>query len=325
MIKKYQLLPLFAGLTAIFCTGCSSAEKQISYEKQLLYFDTIIQLQFYANESGGELMEYCEQLCADYEKIFSRTDPDSELYKINHRTASSVEVSDEIADLIATGLMYYEISEGTFDITVAPLSDLWDFKSEDPSLPSETEITAALSHVNASSVSLNGNLLTFRDEHTMLDLGALVKGYAADHMKEYLTANGVTSGNLNLGGNVLTIGSKPDNTPWRIGIQMPFDSRGTLADVVEVSDQTVVSSGIYERYFEKDGIVYHHILDPHTGYPTNQDVWGVTIICDSSLTGDALSTTCLALGYERGRELIESLEDTEAIFILKGGEIKKTF
>lgn len=325
MMKKLQLLPFLVGLTAVICVGCSDRKKQTSYEKQLLYFDTVIQLQFYADENGSELMEYCEQLCKDYEKIFSRTDPDSELYKINHRTGNSIEVSDEIAELVATGLDYYEISEGTFDITVAPLSDLWNFKSEHPSLPSKEEIDSALSHVNASSVSLEGNVLTFEDENTMLDLGALVKGYAADHMKTYLTDNGVTSGNLNLGGNVLTIGSKPDHTPWRIGIQMPFDSRGSLADVVEVSDQTVVSSGIYERYFEKDGTIYHHILDPKTGYPTDQDIWGVTIICDSSLTGDALSTTCLALGYEKSRKLITSRKDTEAVFILKGGDIRKTF
>ncbi|MDO5539263.1 MAG: FAD:protein FMN transferase [Eubacteriales bacterium] len=321
-----KILPLL-GLTGILfaCTGCVSAPKEELYEKNLIYFDTVISLQFYAGENGDELMDHCVRMCQNYEHIFSRTDNSSELYKINHRAGKSIAVSDEIADLISVGLEYYQISEGMFDITVAPLSDLWDFKSENPVLPLEADIQTALTSVDASRISLEGNILTFEDDNTMIDLGALVKGYAADNMKKYLTENGVTSGNLNLGGNVLTIGTKPDGSNWRIGIQKPFDDRGTLAEIVEVSDKTVVSSGIYERYFEKDGTVYHHILSPDTGYPVENDIWEVSIICDSSLTGDALSTTCLTLGYEKARKLIDSLKDVEAIFILQNYEIHKTF
>ena len=118
---------------------------------------------------------------------------------------------------------------------------------------------------------------------------------------------------LNLGGNVLTIGSRPDGSDWSIGIQKPFDDNDPIIDVVKVKDQTVVSSGIYERYFKQDGVIYHHILDPDT------------IICDSSLTGDALSTTCMTLGYEKANDLIQSLDQTEAEFILDDCKLKKTF
>ena len=156
----------------------------------------------------------------------------------------------------------------------------------------------------------------------MIDLGALVKGYAADEMAAYLKSEGVSSGLINLGGNVLTIGSKPDGSMWRIGIRKPFDS-DAIIDTVEVSDQTVVSSGVYERYFEQDGVIYHHILDPDTGYPIENGIWGDSIICSSSLQGDALSTTCLALGVEKASELIESLDGVEAVFINDRLELTK--
>lgn len=326
MTRKNILFLLISTGILLGLTGCEySGTKQKLYEKNFIYFDTVISLQFYAGKNGDELMDHCVQMCQDYEHIFSRTDSSSELYKINHRTENSVTVSNEIADLVSVGLEYYQISNGMFDITIAPLSDLWDFKSENPAIPFESDIEANLASVDASEISLEGNILTFRNDNTMIDLGALVKGYAADNMKTYLTENGVSSGNLNLGGNVLTIGSKPDGSDWRIGIQKPFDDRGALAEIVEVSDKTVVSSGIYERYFEKDGTVYHHILSPDTGYPIENDIWEVSIICDSSLTGDALSTTCLTLGYEKGRQLIDSLENVDAVFILQDCEIHKTF
>ena len=324
-MKKFLTTFLSAAGMVLFLAGCGKTSANILYKKSLLCFDTVVTLQFYAGKNGQELMDHCVQLCQDYEKIFSRTNSESQLYQINHRTSNTVKVSDEIAELVAVGLEYYDLSDGMFDITIAPLSDLWDFKSESPQIPDASDIEAALSAVDASSITQDGNIITFSDTDTMIDLGALAKGYIADHLKTYLTQNGVTSGNLNLGGNVLTIGSRPDGSPWRIGIQEPFSSQGTLADVVEVTDKTVVSSGIYERYFEKGGEIYHHILDPKTGYPVDTDIWGVTVICDSSLTGDALSTTCLLMGYEKAKAFINSLKDVEAIFILENKEIEKTF
>lgn len=324
-MKKILTTLLSAAGMVLFLAGCGKTSTNILYKKSLLCFDTVVTLQFYAGKNGQELMDHCVQLCQDYEKIFSRTDSESQLYQINHRTSNTVEVSDEIAELVSVGLEYYDLSDGMFDITIAPLSDLWDFKSESPQIPDASDIEAALSAVDASSITQDGNTITFSDADTMIDLGALAKGYIADHLKTYLTQNGVTSGNLNLGGNVLTIGSRPDGSPWRIGIQEPFSSQGTLADVVEVTDKTVVSSGIYERYFEEGGEIYHHILDPKTGYPVDTDICGVTVICDSSLTGDALSTTCLLLGYEKAKAFITSLKDVEAIFILENEEIEKTF
>lgn len=313
----------------LLSSGCQMKDIQQSsttlYEKNFIYFDTVIGLQFYADENGSDLMNHCMDMCGEYEQTFSRTLESSELYAINHRTKDTVTVSDDMAKLISVGLEYYKISGGKFDITVAPLSDLWDFKSEDATVPDQKEIEAALEKVGADQISISGNTLTFSSDEVMIDLGALVKGFAADRIKSYLTEHGVTSGLLNLGGNVLAIGNRPDGEQWSIGIQKPFDDNEPVADIVKVTDKTVVSSGIYERYFRQNGMIYHHILDPDTGYPIQNDLWGVSIICDSSLTGDALSTTCMTLGYEKASELINSLPDTEAEFILTGCKLKKTF
>ena len=136
-----------------------------------------------------------------------------------------------------------------------------------------------------------------------------------DKIKEFLLSKGVKSAIINLGGNVLCIGSKPDKTPFRIGIQKPFADRSETIATVDITDQSVVSSGIYERFFEKDGQLYHHILNPKTGYPYDNSLISVTIICDSSTDGDGLSTSCFALGLEKGMELINSLPDVHSVFI----------
>ena len=310
-MKRNKVFPAALAAAGLLLSVCMHAEaKQKDYTAANFFFDTVISLRITADENGQELLNHCMDMCRNYEHIFSRTDESSELYAVNHRDTDTVEVSDELAYLIGVGLEYYEISEKKFDITVAPLSDLWDFKSPDASIPDAEDIAKEAAKVDASKVHLDGNTLSFDSRDTMIDLGALVKGYAADEMAAYLKSEGVSSGLINLGGNVLTIGSKPDGSMWRIGIRKPFDS-DAIIDTVEVSDKTVVTSGVYERYFEQDGVIYHHILDPDTGYPIE------------NLQGDALSTTCLALGVEKASKLIESLDGVEAVFINDRLELTK--
>ncbi len=319
--KSSAILLAGIGILLLYIV-CGKRTALREFEKQAFYFDTVISLKFYAKENGDELMQHCLEMCRDMEDTFSRTKEDSELYQINHRTENEVEVSEEMAQLISLGLEYYEKSGGKFDITVAPLSELWDFKSEDAQVPPAEKIAQALAKVDASKVHVNGNILIFDRADTMIDLGALVKGYAADRLREYLQANGVESGILNLGGNVLTIGSKPDNgAAWEVGIRTPFDTAGSYIAVVEARNQAVVTSGIYERYFEQDGVLYHHILDPDTGYPIQNDIWEVSVICESSLLGDVLSTTCLALGIDDAKKLIEAMEGVEAVFVCDDLEV----
>lgn len=303
-------------------SGEAVAVETIEYSLNDFYFDTIVSIRFETAEDGEELVKDCRSMCSQMEHTFSRTDESSELYQVNHREDSRVEVSEQLAMLVQTGLDYYRISDGRFDITIAPLSDLWDFKSENPVIPQEAKIQSALRKIDGSKVHVEREedeagqtlwYLEFDSPDTMIDLGALVKGYAADHLAGYLEEHGVSSGLINLGGNVYAIGAKPDKTAWKIGIQKPFDA--DIIDTVEVQDKSVVTSGVYERCFEKDGVLYHHILDPGTGYPVQNDLWSVSILSDSSLTGDALSTVCMLLGQKEAMELIRRTDGVSAIFV----------
>ena len=293
--------------------------------------NTVVTITIYDSDDE-ELLTKCMSLCDKYEKIFSRTRTDSELYKLNHRELPRAEgqentylLSEELAELLSVGLTYTELSNGAFDVSLAPLTELWDFTSEDPSVPDDADIQSALSRCGAENVSLNGQKITLPSDDTAFDLGGIAKGYIADRIKDFLVSEGVKSATVNLGGNVLCIGSKPDGSPFKIGIQKPFADRNDTADVVEITGRSVVSSGIYERYFEEDGVLYHHILNPKTGYPCDNGLIAVTILSDRSVDGDALSTACFALGYEKGMEFIESIPDTEAIFITEDYELHRTF
>lgn len=305
-------ISLFAFLLLLICILSGCASKPIS--KTGLYFDTVISITLY-NQSDTPLMEECFSLAEKYENLLSKTKENSEVSQINASKGRPVTVSDETAYLLEKALEYARLSQGLVDPSIGSLSNLWDFQSDNPSPPSPTEISNALSSVNYENILLEGNTVTLLDPSIHIDLGFIAKGYIADQMKSYLIDQGVTSGVINLGGNVLTIGSKPDGSPYQIGIQKPFEASGTPAKVLSITDRSVVSSGIYERYFEYEDVLYHHILDTRSGYPVNNDLLAVTILSDSSLEGDALSTLCFSLGFEKGKQLIESLNNVEAIFI----------
>ena len=200
-------------------------------------------------------------------------------------------------------------------MTSPSVSSLWDFKSEDPAPPDTAAIAAALTHVDYKKVVVEGNTVTLQDPAAALDLGAVAKGYIADRLKDYLEGEGVRHALINLGGNVLAVGDKPDGSPFHIGIQKPFDESGIPLTSVRIDDKSIVTSGTYQRYFEKDGTLYHHILDPASGYPCNNGLASVSIITDSSLTADALSTTCFLLGPEKGLSLVNQLDNVEAVFV----------
>ena len=291
-------------------------EKQVS--KTSFFLNTVVTITLYGTEDGS-LIEECFALCEQYETLFSRTLEDSEVYALNHRTADTV--SGETLALIEAGLKYGDLSDGALDITIGSCSSLWDFTAKAPSLPDRAALSDALAHVGSEKLSLYGNTSSFSDGKTMIDLGAIAKGYIADRLKDFLTENGAASAIIDLGGNVLCIGNKPDGGPFRIGIQKPFDPQGTPMLVVPVSGRSVVTSGIYERYFEEAGKLYHHILDPATGYPCENDLLSVTILSEHSLDGDALSTACFSLGLDRGMDLIDSLDETYAIFVTDDYEI----
>ena len=278
--------------------------------KNGFYFNTIIAIQL--NDSQDEsLIDTCFDMANTYEHYFSRTLEGSDIYNINHANGAPVEVHDETAELIRYGIAFGDLSGGVFDISIGALTDLWDIPNNNGTIPAQTQIDAALATVDYRQITVEGNTVTLGNPDAALDLGGIAKGYVADRMREYLNANGACEGFINLGGNVLTLGQKANDEPYHIGIRKPFGETGETITAVDVTDRSIVTSGRYERYFEKDGHIYHHILDPKNGYPYDNGLNGVTILSDSSMAGDALSTICFALGQEKGTEFLSSMPSND--------------
>lgn len=309
--KSQIFLPFVIIITimlTILC-GCGSKNSE-KISKSDFVLNTVATITLY--DGGDEaLIDECFELCRQYESLLSRTDENSEIYKLNRREIT--EVSDDAAELISEGLRFSELSGGAFDITIEPLSSLWNFTSDSPRVPASEDIEAAREKVDYRAVSISGNSVSFSNDDARLDLGAIAKGYIADKVKELLVSRGVTRAIVNLGGNVLCIGGKTDTEGFSIGIQYPFQS-GSIASVT-VSDLSVVTSGTYERCFKENGVLYHHILDPETGYPYDNGLLSVTIAGKSSTTCDALSTVCFSLGLDEGMKLIDNTDGYYAIFI----------
>jgi len=334
LIYKNRFMQSFLLCSLLVCvlTGCSNSNFEKTkgsdnppyISKSSFLLNTIVSVNIY-DKQEEKLLDECFDLIAKYEAIYSRTVESSELYALNSGSAShnglTYQISEEMSDILQYGLYYSKLSDGAFDISVAPITSLWDFTAFNPKVPSREDIANALSYVNYEYIQLNETQVTFSKQGVGIDFGAIAKGYIADKVKEYLLANGVKSAMINLGGNVLCVGEKIDGTPFKVGIQKPFDDRNETIAIIEISDLSVVSSGIYERYFNLDGVSYHHILNPKTGYPYENELVSVTIISKASVDGDGLSTTCFALGLEKGLELINSLTDAYAVFITKDYEI----
>lgn len=285
--------------------------------KTAFKLNTVVTITIYDSEDTS-LLDEAIALCDTYENLFSRTRETSELYRINQGLQQ--ELSPGTESLLTTALSYSSLSDGLFDPSIGPVSSLWDFHAEQPAVPDEEAIENALPLVDYRKIRLSDHTVSM-EEGMMLDLGAVSKGYIADRIKEYLTENGVKSAIIDLGGNVLCIGNRPDGSPFQIGIRQPFANADTAVTVLPVTDRSVVTSGIYERCFELDGVLYHHLLDPNTGLPCDNELASVTIISDHSVDGDALSTCCFLMGKEKGMELINSLPDVQAAFITREGEL----
>lgn len=327
-LQNKQLLSISLLISSVLLLGgCGTSKEPIS--RTGFYFDTMVQITVYDEKEVG-CLEDCLKLADHYEKMFSPAIEGSDIWKINHSAGQPVTVSDETIQLLETALAYCEMTQGRIDITIETVSELWDFHGDGTEIsdnrpigdilntdrvPNENEITEAVSHVDYHNLLIDGNTVILADSKASISLGFIAKGYIADQIKEYLLSQNVQSAIINLGGNLLAVGSRPDGTPFQFGIQKPFDAQGTPIAVLSVSDKSAVSSGIYERYFYQDDILYHHILNPADGYPIQNNLLGVTILSDSSVDGDALSTSCFILGLDEGMKLIESRDDVEAIFI----------
>lgn len=276
------------------------------------YLDTFIEIKVYG-EVEEDVLDHCFVIIAEYEEKLSRTREGTQIYRLNENKTETLD--KDVLELIEKGLYYSELSGGAFDITAEPITSLWDFKAESPALPDEKVLAEAATHVDYSKLSLYGNQATLEDPESGVDLGAIAKGYIADRVKEYLVEQGVKSAIINLGGNVLCVGKKPDGTAFQVGMQYPFGNRNELIAIIQIDDFSVVTSGIDQRNFTIDGKLYHHILDTETGYPCENNLLSVTIISEKSVDGDGLSTTCFALGLEEGMALIDRTDGVYAAFV----------
>ena len=277
--------------------------------------DTYVSISAYADIDESYLEETLK-LCDYYEDMFSMHKEDGALYDLNANVTDRV--PKELGEVIATALEYSDLSEGSFQISIGRVSELWDFTSGSHEIPADKDIKEALKTVDDSKIKVfqagENEYIVEKPAETKIDLGAVAKGYIADRLKEDLISRGITSAVINLGGNVLCVGDK-NGEPFNVGIRKPFAGDNDMLLVLAVKNSSVVSSGISERYFEKDSHIYHHILNPKTGYPYENELWQTTVISEDSLSGDILSTLCYALGSEKAMELCEDMPDTELILV----------
>jgi FAD:protein FMN transferase len=261
------------------------------------------------------------------ENLMSVNIPSSDVSRINAAAGvEPVQVHDDVFKVIERAVYYAQLSGGAFDPSVGPLVSLWGIGSNNAKLPSPAEIDKVLPLINWQDIELDPQTKSvyLKNKGMALDLGAIAKGYAADETAAIIKKTMVERAIIDLGGNILILGEKKDKSLWKVGVQDPYGSRGSYIGILQITEKTVVTSGVYERFFEEGGTRYHHIFSPSNGFPVNNGFLSVIIITNNSMNADALSTAVFVLGYEKGRKLVELLPETEAIFIFEDRSIRKT-
>lgn len=318
-----RCLALFTAVSVLLSlTSCRKNEQYASID----FFTMNTYASVMADGADEALLRAVKENVLSLEKRYSRTYAESEI----NRLSSGVRLQNDTADLLKTLLTISEDTQGAFDFTLGTLCELWDINGENPHVPSEDAIREALSHCGFQKVRVDeDNFYYCDDPNTVLDLGAAVKGYAGQRQLDMLKQEGIENAVVNLGGNVSVIGSSAKNKEkgvdgWNIGINNPFRTSELLGTLF-LSDATVSVSGSYERYFEENGVRYHHILDSATGYPADSGLISVAVVCDDGLYADALSTALFVLGYDGGMALYEQHSyDFEAVFCLTDGTVYVT-
>ena len=288
------------------CLAASDKDIQ-TYTDTDFAMDTVVSETLYT--TGDDINSKLTSVLTDVEtNLLSWTNEDSQIYKVNASDGKDTEISGELSGYLERILKISRDSDGAFDPTIGKLIRLWNIGGEDQRIPGEDEIRNVLKDSGYEKVSLAGNNISM-DEGCSLDLGAAGKGIGCDSVLEYLeTQNDVTAALMNLGGSsVMTYGSKPDGSSWNVAVTDPrAENDDEYLGVVALNGTEFLStSGDYEKYFIEDGVRYHHIMDPSTGYPAKSGVTGVTVVCDTGLEADALSTACFVLGVEKGSELLK--------------------
>ena len=325
--NKHLLVIILILVTAgIIITVFRIAPAQGNVEGSRFLLDTVVSIKIYKSRDK-ELLEQAFARIDKLEKLLSRYSPESDISRFNRAdTGETVDMSPETIAVLNLALDYASSSNGAFDPTIGPLVDLWDIGGDFPRVPEPDEIAKTLPLVNYKQLQIDAvhAAVAAKIPGMILDLGGIAKGWIADNIVDFLQKQGAKYILVNLGGNVRVVGGKPNGGGFLIGMQDPFSERGDYVGIFTLSSGSVVSSGVYERYFESDGTRYHHILDTNTGWPIDNGVAAVTVISQFSADGDALSTTLFALGVDAGLELAAALDEVEAAFITTDGTIVLT-
>ncbi len=313
--KKYLIIFLIIAVFSAVLAGCGNKEEDLpESEDSAFLMDTLVQMRAYGENSEIAVEESLERV-KEIEALMSKTIESSDVYQLNNNPETEVEIDRETTNVLEKSLEYAELTEGDFDPTIGALVELWGIGSDDAAVPDNSEIEEALANTGHNYLKLDDDSAEVSKEGVKIDLGGIAKGYAAEEVKKVVQKHDIEHAFVNLGGNVLVIGDKVDGSPWKIGIQDPREGKGDVMAVVDAVDLTIVTSGNYERFFEEDGKLYHHILDPQTGFPADNELISVSIISENSFDADALSTAVYVMGLNKGMEFIENLDDVEAMFI----------
>ena len=308
---KRQIFVLLL-LAALLLGGCGA---KVPAQKELFAMDTIFSLKVWGDEAA---LDAVSDELTRLDALLDATDAESAIGRLN----AGETIDGEAAALVRQAVAYSEATGGAFDPTVYPLVRLWGFTDETQRVPSDAEITAALANIGTNQVQLDETAVSLHPG-AAIDLGGIAKGYAADRCVALLQQSDATA-LLSLGGNIQTYGAKPDGTPWTIGIADPQQPEQAVASVAVTGTKALVTSGGYQRYFEADGVTYHHIIDPKTGRPAESGLASVTILADSGTMADAYSTALFVMGLEDAVDFWRAEQSFEAVFITTDGEIYAT-
>lgn len=305
-----------AVLLSLGLIGCASASVRPTSKTEFA-LDTACTISIYGTAPAGTL-DKAFALLNNVGARMTIDEPTGELVNVNDAAGTSpTHVDPELFHVIQVGLRFSRMTKGAFDITIGPLTKLWGIGTGGTTVPSKEQIRRALSLVDYRDVVLNAadDTVYLKRRGMVVDLGAVAKGYAGDRLRSFLEQVGVHHAIVDLGGNVVAIGSKPDGSAWRVGIQAPDLARGSYMGVISVRNEAVVSSGQYERFITVNGKNYGHVLSTTTGYPVDNGIVGTTIVTASSIDADALSTAVFALGVKKGLALVNSLPGVEAVIL----------
>lgn len=328
MKKKQSVLFFCLLFIGIILVGCGKEEvktRKEAYSDRQFLMGTYVQVQVF-DEGKADVVEKAFDRIKELDKQITVNEAGSEVDKINENAGiAPVKVSDDVFELMEDSVYYSKDSDGGFDLTIGPITELWHIGFDDARKPEQEEIDTELAKVNYEDVVLNKEDKTvfLKEKGMRLDLGAIAKGFITDKAVDVLKENDVTAGIVDLGGNIFVLGDRPgsESGNWKIGIQDPNEARNTIVGTVEEKNKSLVTSGIYERNLEVEGVLYHHLFDSTTGYPFENDIAGVTIVSDTSVAGDGLSTAVFAKGVVGGMEYVESIDGVDAIFVTKEDDI----